>query len=375
MGKSKLRRQIAYQAGLLMYQRQESEYYRAKIKAARQIFKGAVKPRDLPSNAEVRDEILNFARMFERESREDNLLEMRIEALRVMRALRRFRPCLIGSVWTGRVRKGSDIDLHLFADSIKPITSELDFHGFDFDIQFKRIQKNGERQLYKHIYISGRFPIELTVYPTNKTSFRFKCSITGKAIEQASIAQLEQFFEKQYPNLDLDSAVAAAGEKLDRFQVYYSLLLPLENVKQNPRFHPEGDVLYHSLQVFDLACDCLPYDEEFLLAALLHDVGKGVDRYDHVQSGLAALEGFITERTSWLIEHHMLAHKIHDRTLGFRALKRLQQSESFDELTLLGDCDRNGRQVGAQTSELEEALDYVRQISDAFSQSNFRSYD
>ena len=63
-------------------------------------------------------------------------------------------------------------------------------------------------------------------------------------------------------------------------------LLPLENVKESPKYHPEGDALYHSLQVFDLACDALPYDEEFLLAALLHDVGKGIDRSDHVLAGL-----------------------------------------------------------------------------------------
>ena len=45
--------------------------------------------------------------------------------------------------------------------------------------------------------------------------------------------------------------------------------------------HPEGDALYHSLQVFHLAREARPYDEEFLLAALLHDVGKAVDPQDH----------------------------------------------------------------------------------------------
>ena len=82
--------------------------------------------------------------------------------------------------------------------------------------------------------------------------------------------------------------------KVDRFHVYQMLLEPLEHVRENIERHPEGDVLYHSLQVFDLARQELPYDEEFLLAALLHDVGKGLDRREHIEAAVAALDGFVT---------------------------------------------------------------------------------
>ena len=366
MTNSKLRRQIAYQAAMLMYQRQESEYYRAKMKAARQICQGWVKPNDLPSNAEIRDEIQHLARMFEGETRTHHLQEMRIEALRMMLILEKYRPRLIGSVFTGHVRKGSDIDLHIFADSVESVTGELDYHGLTYDTEYKRIVKNGERQVYKHVHVTDRYPFELTIYPTTKTSYAFKSSITGKAIEKASIPQLVEFLEQEYPDLNIEEALATNSEKVDRFQVYYSLLLPLENVKQSPKYHPEGDALYHSLQVYDLAFDKLPYDEEFLLAALLHDVGKGIDPYDHVGSGLESLEEFLTERTSWLIEHHMAAHKVWDKTIGARARRRLEQNESYHDLLMLGECDRGGRQVGVQTTSLEDALDYIREISDSY---------
>ena len=71
-----------------MYVRQESEYYRAKLKAARRIGQGWVKPCDLPSNREIRDQIQSFARLHEGDHRTDDLRAMRIEALRVMRLLR-----------------------------------------------------------------------------------------------------------------------------------------------------------------------------------------------------------------------------------------------------------------------------------------------
>ena len=105
-----------------------------------------------------------------------------------------------------------------------------------------------------------------------------------------------------------------------------------------------------------------PYDEEFLLAALLHDVGKGIDSLNHVQAGLEALDGFITERTRWLIENHMLAHKLHDGTIGSRARRRLKENENYDDLVLLNECDRGGRCVGVEATELEDALDYIREI-------------
>ena len=366
MNRSKLRRQIAWDAARLMYDRSESEYYRAKMKAARRIANGWVKPADLPSNAEIRDQIEALARQHEGDGRTENLREMRLEALRMMRILATFRPRLIGSVMTGHVRRGSDIDLHLFSDSIEAVTHTLDGEGVVYDVERKRVRKHGEERTFTHLHVADRFPFELTVYAADKAHYVFKSSVTGKAIERASIAELEQFLEREYPDLDLEAAMAEAFERVDRFAVYEALLLPLENVKENPKYHPEGDALYHSLQVFERARDELPYDEEFLLAALLHDVGKAIDRADHVGAGLEALDSFITERTAWLIEHHMEARAAVDGTLGARARRRLHECESYEELLLLAQCDREGREQGVAVPELDEVFDYLRDLDGTF---------
>jgi hypothetical protein len=267
---------------------------------------------------------------------------------------------------TGHTRAGSDIDLHVFSDNIAAVTSVLDEQGMVYDVERKRVRKHDEERIFTHVHVQDRFPFELTIYPADKAHYVFKSSITGKAIERASIAELTQFLEREYPDLDVEAAVSAAAEQVDRFQVYQALLLPLENVKQNLKWHPEGDALYHSLQVFDHATDALPYDEEFLLAALLHDVGKAIDPQDHVAAGLEALDGFITERTTWFIEHHMDAQQDLDGTLGARARRRLKESLDYDDLLTLARCDRAGRQPGAEAPELEEALDYVRELSRTF---------
>jgi predicted nucleotidyltransferase len=363
MANDKLRRQLAWEAARLMYTREESEYYRAKLKAARRICSGDVKPRDLPSNREIRDQIQTFARLHEGDRRSENLKEMRLEALRLMRILRLFRPRLIGSVMTGHIRQGSDIDIHVFSDSIEAVAALLDEGGFSYEIERKTVRKHGEERQFTHVHVEDRFPFELTVYPAVKAHHVFKSSITGKAIERASIAELEQILAREYPEATLDQAVLEEESRVDPFQIFEMLLLPLERVKESREYHPEGDALYHSLQVFDLARDELPYDEEFLLAALLHDVGKAIDRREHTAAGLEALEGLITERTAWLIAHHMEAQDYLDGTLGARSRRRLEASPDFEELLLLAECDRDGRVAGVAAPDLEEALDYLRELS------------
>ncbi len=269
MNLSKLRRQIAWEAARLMYQRQESEYFQAKQKAARRIYRGWVKPSDLPSNAEIRDQVQAMARMYEGSARTDRLRDMRLEALRMMGILSSFRPRLIGSVMTGHIRQGSDIDIHVFSDSVEAITAALDYEGMVYDVERKKVMKQGEERRFIHIHVQERFPIELTIYATSLVNYVFKSSITGKAIERATVNELEQFLQREYPGIDLEDSLEEVASAIDGYQLFESLLLPLENVKQSPKYHPEGDALYHSLQVFDLACDELPYDEEFLLAAFV----------------------------------------------------------------------------------------------------------
>lgn len=365
MADQRIRRQIAFLAAQLMYHRTESEYFTAKRKAAKQLgLEYRFRPGDLPSNAEIRDQIQAMARIHEGPKRLDHLRDMRVEALRLMRKLARFRPRLIGSVWTGHVRHGSDIDIHIFSDSQAIVTDTLDDYALPYEVEKKRIVKYGEERVFTHIHVDDRFPYELTLYPEDKVHYVFKSSITGGPIERASIAELEDALKAEDPEIDLDFEVDRVEDHVDRFELYRLLLRPLEGVKQSPKYHPEGDALYHSLQVFELARDERGYDEEFLLAALLHDVGKAIDPSDHVLAGLQALEGTITERTETLIALHMDALAYRNGTLGARARARLRQSEEFDDLMLLRELDARGRIPGAIVCELEEALEYIRTLAD-----------
>ena len=366
MPPTKLRRKIAWEAARLLYQQQVTGYYQARMKAARRIQKGWVKPRDLPSNAEIRDELQTMARTQEGPTRQDPLLDMRIQTLELMHHLQGFQPRLVGSVLTGHIRHDSAIDLHLFCDNLGAVTGALDQQRLSYRVERKRQRKASKQRLYTYIHVKARYPLELTVYPAELVKRHFKSSITGKPMKRCSLPEWQQFMQEKYSELDLPNLLAAAEDPVDRFQVYQALLLPLENVQQQRRQHPEGDALYHSLQVFHLARNELPYDEEFLLAALLHDVGKAIDPDASEIAGLQALDGFISERTQWLIEQQSAAALLLQGTIGSRARRRLQEHESFEELVLLATCDRDGRTPGGEAPELEEALDYVRNLAETF---------
>lgn len=154
-------------------------------------------------------------------------------------------------------------------------------------------------------------------------------------------------------------------DSIDRFTAFASLLPPLEHQTRYGRGGRREDLLSHSLRTFDLAREMLPYDEEFLTAALLHEVGRAIDPHHPTRAALDELEPFVTERTAWLIEHLDAAHAYRDDALGSRSRRRLEEAEWFEDVQQLAECDRHGCSLGVPTCDVEFALGYLRELNDA----------
>jgi hypothetical protein len=156
-------------------------------------------------------------------------------------------------------------------------------------------------------------------------------------------------------------SLPGGGDRFDRMATLVGLLA---TVRQDPAAHPEGDALEHALQVFDLVHDERPFDEELLTAALVHDVGKTLDRGDPVAAGLEALGDLVTPRTRWLVESLAAARAHRDGSLGHRARRRLESHPDFEDVSLLADADRRGRVRGYDAPTLEEAIAILRALDD-----------
>jgi hypothetical protein len=148
----------------------------------------------------------------------------------------------------------------------------------------------------------------------------------------------------------------------DRFDAIAAAVAVLATVRQHPARCPEGDVLEHSLQVFDLVHQEQPFDEELLTAALVHDLGRAIDRANPVASGLEALGDLITPRTRWLVETLPAAREHGDQTLGHRARRRLEAHPDFLDALLLAEADRRAHQRGYPAPSLDEAVAILRAL-------------
>lgn len=132
------------------------------------------------------------------------------------------------------------------------------------------------------------------------------------------------------------------------------LLLDLDGIEQDPYYHPEGDALFHSLQVFQLAHQQsnLPI---LWAAALFHDVGKANGSKNHDAIGAEMLKGVLDDQIVWLVEHHLDLLNAPAKTR--RKLRK--QSTQFRQLQLLRDWDLSGRDPTAEVISPEQAINLL----------------
>ncbi len=193
---------IAREAARLMYEEGVREYRDAKRKAARRFGPEKVLSlgSHLPSNAEIHAELERLIGMYEGEIHPERLLNMRLMALGYMEMLAPFRPFLVGSVLSGAVTEGSDIDIHLFADSAEEVEEFLRERGIPFESETVSVRRGGEFLEYPHIYLENAgVEIECSVYPQEDIHRITKSSITGKPMERADEKKLRKIIRGSLP--------------------------------------------------------------------------------------------------------------------------------------------------------------------------------
>ena len=147
-----------------------------------------------------------------------------------------------------------------------------------------------------------------------------------------------------------------------RFLLY--LVEECRYVKQELNYHPEGDVYNHSLQVLFIAFR-ESRDIDLILAGLLHDVGKIIDSKGHENYGVEILEGYVSDKTIWLVENHMrIKYFLSGELKKRKKVLMLFNNDWFKDLILLNRWDNMGRKPNFNSScDKNKILDRLMEVT------------
>lgn len=240
-----VRAQLAAEAARLMYEEGVKQYFTAKRMAAKRVLGRTLgrqvryRPADLPSNGEIRDALLALADLAEGSKRRRRLFAMRAVALEAMRALAGFEPRLIGSVSTGHIRRGSDIDIQVFTSDPGALEQHMKSLHWVFESERVNILKFGEVRDYLHYHVADVTAVELTVYEPRELRFRPRSSTDGKPIIRMKAAAVEELMTREHPEAweryvadgtveGMDELLAGEDEDAPRPGAFDGLLEDLE---------------------------------------------------------------------------------------------------------------------------------------------------
>jgi predicted nucleotidyltransferase len=188
-----LKQRVAREAATLLYFGAEKEYKQAKDKAAQ-----TFGVHFLPSNLEVALELNNIAEENEGPKRKERIIQMRKEALAVMQLLSGFCPVLIGSVWRGTIKKGSDIDIAVYADDPEKIVNALKAGGVQIlKTSWTTVNKHGATLESFHVYAEtqSKHGLEIVARSREEAGKKRKCETFGDELKGLNLKELQKVLE------------------------------------------------------------------------------------------------------------------------------------------------------------------------------------
>ena len=223
-------------------------------------------------------------------------------------------------------------------------------------------------KIIKHIDDITFVEDPLRVFRAAQFSARFDFTIDQdtfhlcKTIDVSNISR-ERIFEETNKALlksNTPSIYFNQLRKMNHLKEFFPELEKLVGVKQNPKYHPEGDVWNHTMMVLDKAAKVKSKSSNplyFMYAALFHDIGKQVSTTEkdgiiksigHEKDGIPLAKNGLNHITNEsnlikyvlnMIENHMTPHLITEKS-SFKTTNRFFDKciNPYDQL-LLSFCD------------------------------------
>jgi hypothetical protein len=173
-------------------------FLQAKRKAAEQL--GVSDTRNLPSNREVEDALAAYQRLFRGARQAEELRRLRETAVQAMRLLSGFAPRLVGPVLEGTADAHSEVNLHLFSDSIEEVGHFLRERGIPAVLGDRRLRVAQESYVSQpeFRFVAGGVPIALTVFSSLAGRHAPLSPVDGRPMRRAPLAELERLLAGEH---------------------------------------------------------------------------------------------------------------------------------------------------------------------------------
>jgi len=188
--------------------------------------------------------------------------------------------------------------------------------------------------ILKHIDDKTFVEDPLRVYRAAQFSARFHLRVSPETAKLCSVIDTtslspERIFEETNKALlkaKQPSIYFTTLRDINQLDAFFPILKDMIDVRQNPVWHPEGDVWNHTMEVLDKAAlikDKTSYQLGFMYAALFHDIGKvfttvcdtdgNVHAYNHETVGAGKLHDVLVKITNhkkleFYVENMILQH-------------------------------------------------------------------
>ena len=189
-----MRERIAQLAARLMAVDGIDDFALAKRKAARQA--GAPDTRNLPNNEEVEQALRAYQQLYQADEQQARLRHLRQNAREMMQLLLQFDPHLSGSVLSGSAGKYSDINIHLFTDSVKDVELFLLNRQIPYRSRERRVYIGGHPRSVPNFSVSTEDAnFDITVFAPRDLRYQLRTTAEGKPFERARIDWLNSVLD------------------------------------------------------------------------------------------------------------------------------------------------------------------------------------
>ena len=302
---------------------------------------------------------------------------------------------------TAKGHRGFDIEID-GSMSFKEASLRRDFtiNALGYDIEddkfldsFGGLEEKKKKKL-RHINKKTFIEDSLRVYRAVQFCARFDFHLADETfllckniIDNGDLEYLakERVFE-EFKKLLLKSKKPSIGFELMRklgILRYYPELEMIIGVKQEYKYHPEGDVWIHTMMSLDVMSKMLGDDEKenlvLMFAVLCHDFGKAttttvdenrrIRSIGHEKAGLEPTEKFIyrlsderklINRVLPLVEHHLKPSQFYSAKSKDKAIRRLSTKVNISELIKVAKADFLGRDTKEAKSGIYEAGEWLK---------------